>query len=115
MPPHRSWSSTYRLSSESRQQRILRTVHRLDDPGIVALGTTRDTRPAVVIECSSANAEFRARRIVHTLDLLAERIETSRASGLCAPEPPQSTHLAGLPIPRRLTRLVPTDRLRRLL
>jgi hypothetical protein len=115
--PHRApWSSTYRISSESRQQRILRTIHRLDHPGIKALGTTRDSDCVIVIECTSAADEVRSRQIVMALDLLAVRTETTRASRVLYDEDAAATaYLSGLAIPRRLLKLVPTDRLRKLL
>lgn len=102
--PHRpAWSSTYRVSSESRQQRILRVIHRLDRPDTAALGTTCDSQTYVVIECASAAAEMRARRIVFTLHLMAERTETTRAPvGLHEAPVPTTAYRAGLTVPRRL-------------
>jgi hypothetical protein len=105
----RSWSSTYRLSSESRQQRILRAFHRLDDPGITALGTSKGGEFLVVLDCSSARAEIHARRVVLTLDLLAERVGTEKPTpDLYEAGKPTSAYIAGigLDVPRRLVRLV---------
>lgn len=119
MPPtsHRaSWLSTYQVSTESRQQRILRAIHRLDDPGITALGATRDDQPIIVIECGSATAEIRSRQIVTALDLMAERLETTRTAPLLYDEaPPATTYLSGIAVPRGLLGLVPLERLRKLL
>lgn len=115
-PQRAPWTSTYRLSSETRQQRILRAIHRLDHPGITALGTTRDGDCVIVIECGSAAAEVRSRQMVMALDLLAVRTETSRAAGVSFDEEaPGTAYRAGLAIPRRLLKLMPTERLRRLL
>ena len=77
-PPRPAWTSTYRLSSETRQQRILRAIQRLDNPGITALGTTRDADCVIVIESASAAAEVRSRQVVMALDVLAVRTETTR-------------------------------------
>lgn len=77
-PPHAAWTSTYQLSSETRQQRILRAIQRLDDPAIKALGTTRDAEHVLVIECASAAAEVRSRQVVMAVDVLAVRTETTR-------------------------------------
>ena len=73
-----AWTSTYRLSSATRQQRILRAIHRLDHPGITALGTTRDSDAVIIIECTSAAAEIRSRQVVMALDPQAVRTETTR-------------------------------------
>ncbi|KAA1400247.1 hypothetical protein [Aeromicrobium ginsengisoli] len=89
-PPHAPWTSTYRLSSETRQQRILRAIHRLGHPGIKALGTTGDADPTIVIECASAAAEVRSRQVVMAVDALAVRTETTRAAG--APEAVAPSH-----------------------
>jgi len=67
-PPHAPWTSTYALSSTTRQQRILRALHRLNHPGITALGSTRDTGPVIVIECASASSEVRSRRVIMARD-----------------------------------------------
>ena len=77
-PPHATWTSTYQLSSQTRQQRILRAIQRLDHPGIKALGTTRAAECVIVIECASAADEIRSRRVVMALDALAVRTETTR-------------------------------------
>ena len=77
-PPRAAWTSTYQLSSETRQQRVLRAIQRLDHPGIKALGTTRDADCVVVIECASAAAEILSRKVVMALDVLAVRTETTR-------------------------------------
>lgn len=115
--PHRApWSSTYRVSTESRQQRILRAIHRLDNPAITALGTTRGDELILVIECGSAAAEITSRQVVTALDLMSERLETTRASRLLYDEvPPATTYLSGLAIPRGLLGLVQFERLRKLL
>lgn len=115
--PHRApWSSTYRISSETRQQRILRAIHRLDHPGIKALGTTRESDCVIVIECASAAAEIRSRRMVIAVDHLAVRTETTRAPAVpYVDEVPTTAYLSGFGIPRRLLRLVPTERLRKLI
>ena len=76
------WTSTYQLSSETRQQRILRAIQRLDHPGIKALGTTRDAEQVIVIECASAAAEVRSRQVVMALDVDAVRTETTRGPEL---------------------------------
>jgi histone H3/H4 len=77
-PPHATWTSTYQLSSQTRQQRILRAIQRLDHPAIKALGTTREAECVIVIECASAAAEVRSRQVVMALDVLAVRTETTR-------------------------------------
>jgi hypothetical protein len=115
-PPRAPWTSTYRLSSATRQQRILRAIHRLDHPGIKALGMTRDDDCMIVIECGSAAAEVRSRQVVMALDLQAVRTETTRAARVADDEAaPGTAYLSGLAIPRHLLKLVPTERLRRLL
>ena len=76
--PHAAWTSTYRLSSQTRQQRILRAIQRLDHPAIKALGTIHDAEYVIVIECASAAAEVRSRQVVMALDVLAVRTETTR-------------------------------------
>lgn len=75
------WISTYRLSSATRQQRILRAVQRLDDPGITTLGGPHDAELTVVIECTSAVDEVKSRQLVMAVDPLAVRTETTRAGG----------------------------------
>ncbi len=77
-PQAAPWTSTYRLSSATRQQRILRAIQRLDDPGIKALDGSRDTDCVVVIECASAAAEILSRKLVMAWDLQAVRTETTR-------------------------------------
>ena len=77
-PQHAAWTSTYQLSSQTRQQRILRAIQRLDHPGIKALGTTRDAECVIVIGCASAADEIRSRRVVMALDVLAVRTQTTR-------------------------------------
>ena len=115
--PHRApWSSTYRISSETRQQRVLRAIHRLDHPGIKALGTTRGFDCVIVIECASAAAEIRSRQMVIAVDRLAVRTETTHSLAIPYVDEVRTTaYLSGLGIPRRLLRLVPTERLRRLI
>jgi hypothetical protein len=84
--PHRArWTSTYRLSSATRQQRILRAVQRLDDPGITTLGIPDQSELAVIIECTSAVDEVRSRQLVMAVDPLAVRTETTRAGGNAHP------------------------------
>lgn len=115
-PPRAAWTSTYRLSSATRQQRILRAIHRLDHPGITALGTTRDDELMIVIECGSAAAEVKSRQVVMAVDVSAVRTETTRAAGVSYDdEAPSTAYLSGLAIPRRLLQLMPTEALRRLL
>jgi hypothetical protein len=79
------WTSTYRLSSATRQQRILRAVQRLDDPGITTLGRTQESELTVIIECTSAVDEVRSRQLVMAVDPLAVRTETTRAGGNAHP------------------------------
>ncbi|KQV75784.1 hypothetical protein ASC61_12620 [Aeromicrobium sp. Root344] len=113
-PQHPAWTSTYQLSSETRQQRILRAIHRLDHPGIKALGTTRTEACMIVIECTSAAAEVRSRQVVMAVDALAVRTETTRAAGVpYASDSSGTAYLAALGLPRRLLRLVPMEQLRR--
>ena len=113
--PHpAAWTSTYRLSSETREQRILRAIHRLGHPGIKALGTTRTDECVIVIECTSAAAEVRSRQVVMAVDALAVRTETTRAAGVpFEQDAPGTAYLAAFGLPRRLLRLVPMDQLRR--
>lgn len=74
------WTSTYRLSSATRQQRLLRAVQRLDDPGITILGPPQESDPIVIVmECASAVDEVRSRQLVMAVDPLAVRTETTRA------------------------------------
>lgn len=80
-PPHAAWVSTYRLSSQTRQQRILRAIQRLAHPGITALGTTQEAECVIVIECASAADEIRSRQVVMALDVLAVRTGTTRQHG----------------------------------
>jgi hypothetical protein len=117
MPPtprHAPWTSTYRLSSATRQQRILQAIRRLDHPGITALGTTRETDCVIVIECASAAAEVRSRQVVMAVDALAVRTQTTRAAGVAYDEePPGTAYVAGLAVPLRLLRLMPGEAFRR--
>jgi hypothetical protein len=80
-----AWTSTYRLSSATRQQRILRAVRRLDDPAIKTLGSTQEPELNVVIECTSAVDEVRSRQLVMAVDPLAVRTATTRAGGNAHP------------------------------
>ncbi|MCW2751819.1 MAG: hypothetical protein JWR83_2929 [Aeromicrobium sp.] len=109
----RSWSAIYKLTSEPRQQRILRAIDRIDHPGITALGTTRDGEFLIVAKCTSAVADVRIRRIVMSLDLLSERI--SPADDLYEPGPPSSAYASALDLPRRLAKRLPVDRIRKIL
>jgi hypothetical protein len=63
----------YRVENERRQQRILSVFHRIDGPGIVALGTQSGPDWFVVLECSSFADQIRAKHIVLTIDPGAER------------------------------------------
>lgn len=74
-----TWTSTYRVSSESRRRRILRTFGRVEHPGITATATARGDDLLVVLECASAAADMRARRIVLSLDLMAQRVDLRAA------------------------------------
>jgi hypothetical protein len=107
MHPPSSWTSTYRLTSGSRQQRILQAVQRLDRSDILALGTMRDGEAYVVLECSSAAAGIRSRRIVLAVDPTARLVASTRVR--------QVSEEASDPLPRRFVRLLPTERLRDLL
>ena len=91
-------SSTYRVSNEPRQQRILRAIERVGDASITAHGTNSDGEFFVVASCASATADMHVRRIVISLDLSATRVTT--------PEPlyddgrPSTPYLLGLTVPR---------------
>jgi hypothetical protein len=108
-----SWSAIYKLTSEPRQQRILRAIDRIDHPGITALGTTRDGEFFIVAKCTTAVADVRIRRIVMSLDLLSERM--SPVDDLYEPEPPTSSYALGFDLPRRLAKRLPVDRIRKIL
>lgn len=106
-----SWSTIYRLTSEPRQQRILRVIERLDLPGITALGAANDGEFFVVAKCTSAVADVRVRRIVMSLDLLSERVSpVDDSHESITPVPARAPALA-----RRLVNRLPVDRLRRFL
>lgn len=108
-----SRSATYRLTSEPRQQRILRTIDRIDHPGITALGTTEAGEFFITATCASAAADVRVRRIVMSLDLLSERI--SPVDEPHESSPPTSTYASAFDLPRQLARRLPVDRLRKIL
>jgi hypothetical protein len=108
-----SRSATYRLTSEPRQQRILRAIDRIDHPGITALGTTQDGEFFIVTKCTTAAADVRVRRIMMSLDLLSERI--TPVVDLYESSPPSVTYASALDLPRRLAKRLPVDRLRKIL
>jgi hypothetical protein len=108
-----SWSAIYKLTSEPRQQRILRAIDRIDHPGITALGTTRDGEFFIVAKCASAVGDVRVRRIVMSLDLLSERM--SPTEDLYESDPPPSSYASALDLPRRLAKRLPVDRIRKIL
>ena len=108
-----SWSAIYKLTSEPRQQRILRAIDRIDHPGITALGTTRDGEFFIVAKCTTAVADVRIRRIVMSLDLLSERV--SPVDDLYEPEPPTASYALAFDLPRRLAKRLPVDRIRKIL
>ena len=114
-----SWSAIYRLTSEPRQQRILRAIDRIDHPGITALGTARDGEFFIVAKCTSAVADVRVRRIVMSLDLLSERInpveEIDPIDEFLEPGTPSTAYASAFDLPRRLARRLPVDRLRKIL
>lgn len=105
-----SRSAIYKLTSEPRQQRILRAIDRIDHPGIAALGTETDGEFFVVTKCATAGADIRVRRIVMSLDLLSERVSPiDQAEELVPPA------ASAFDLPRRLARRLPVDRIRRIL
>ncbi len=63
----------FRVQSQRRQQRILSVFHRIDHPGITALGTQSGPDWFVIVECSTFADQLRAARIVLTIDPLAVR------------------------------------------
>ena len=66
---HATWKvAIFRVSSEDRLQRILRAFHRIDRPGVCALGSQSGDERFVIVECPSADAEMHVRRIILTLD-----------------------------------------------
>ncbi|GAA3514437.1 hypothetical protein GCM10022234_06590 [Aeromicrobium panaciterrae] len=91
-------TSTYRVTNQARQQRILRAIERVADPAITALGATTGDEFFIVAECSSATADMHVRRIVVSLDLSATRMPASKR--LYDETPPSSTYAAGLGLPR---------------
>lgn len=116
MPQPAAWTSTYRLSSATRQQRILRALQRLDHPGIKALGTTSECDYVIVIECASAAAEIRSRHVVMAVDVHAVRTETTRVPRVRQDD--RAIEAADGPdraAPRRILKLMPPDRFRRLM
>jgi hypothetical protein len=108
-----SWSAIYKLTSEPRQQRILRAIDRIDHPGITALGTATDGEFFIVAKCTTAVADVRVRRIVMSLDLLSERI--SPVDEVDEPTPPSAADFSAFDLPRRLARRLPVDRIRKIL
>lgn len=62
------------------QQRILSAIHRIDSPGVVALGTQSGPDWFVIVECSSLVDQIRAHRIVTTIDPRAVRTYDHRSS-----------------------------------
>jgi hypothetical protein len=113
MSPEAARSATYRLTSEPRQQRILRAIDRIDHPGITALGTTQDGEFFIVARCTTAAADVRVRRVVMSLDLLSERI--TPLADADEPSPPTAAHVSAFDLPRRLAKRLPVDRLRKIL
>lgn len=63
----------YRVRSESRQQSVLSAFKRIARPGVIALGTQSGPEHFVIVECCSLLNQFYARRVVLTIDPLAER------------------------------------------
>lgn len=108
-----SWSAVYRLTSEPRQQRILRAIDRIDHPGITALGTARDGEFFIVAKCTTAVADVRVRRIVMSLDLLSERV--GQVDEIPEPSVPPTTQASAFDLPRRLAKRLPVDRIRKIL
>jgi hypothetical protein len=106
-------SAMYRLTSEPRQQRILRAIDRIDHPGITALGTTQDGEFFIVAKCTTAAADVRVRRIVMSLDLLSERI--TPLDDAYEPSVPNTAYVSAFDLPRRLAKRLPVDRLRKIL
>lgn len=106
-------SAIYRLTSEPRQQRILRAIDRIDHPGITALGTARDGEFFIVAKCTTAAADVRVRRVVMSLDLLSERITPVEEPD--EPLPARAAYVSALDLPRRIAGRLPVDRLRKIL
>jgi hypothetical protein len=106
-------SAIYRLTSEPRQQRILRAIDRIDHPGITALGTDEDGEFFIVAKCTTAAADIRVRRIVMSLDLLSERI--TPVEEIYESSPSTAAYVSALDLPRRLAKRLPVERLRRIL
>lgn len=63
----------YRVRDEDRQQRIVSAFKQMARPGVVALGTQSGPDFFVIVECCSLMNEVYARRVVRTIDPLADR------------------------------------------
>ena len=90
----RQRSSLYRVTNEARQQRILRAIERVADPGITAHGVTTDGDYFIAATSTSATADVHVRRIVVSLDLNASRVSTSER--LYDETPPAAAYLGRL-------------------
>lgn len=88
-------SSTYRVTNEARQQRILRAIERVNDPAITAIGASNDGEFLIVADCRTAVADIHVRRMVVSLDLNATRVSTIER--LHDERPPSANYLLGLP------------------
>ena len=81
-PPSRWSLLIYRVTSEERQQRILRAFHRIAWPGMSVLGTQCDGDLFVIVDCDTLAHELHARRIIGRIDNHAVRMLRSRMSHL---------------------------------
>lgn len=79
-PSKAGWKiQIFRVQGERRQQRILSVFHRIDRPGITALGTQSGPDWFVIVECCSFADQLRASRVILTIDPLAVRTYESEA------------------------------------
>jgi hypothetical protein len=78
-PDEVRWSLLiYRVSSDARQQRILRAFHRIASPGMTVLGTQSGPECFVIVDCDSMLHELRARRVIVGLDGAATKVLRSK-------------------------------------
>jgi len=79
-PQSATWKVViFRVTDEDRLQRVLRAFHRMNRPGVCALGSHSGEEQFVIVECPSADAETHVRRIILTLDPYAVETHSTTA------------------------------------
>lgn len=95
-PSRTDWTiQIYRVQDERCLQRIIAAFHRIDRPGVVALGTQSGPDWYVVVECDSLASQIHAGRIVMTIDPRAVRTlecETRPEDTRTRPSNPSEQH-----------------------